>query len=377
MSFIPTLKIYLKNIVGFSTTRKIVVFLVDDYGSVRLDSSNAREKISDAGIKLRSRFDKYDSLETKEDLEILFNTLASVKDINNRSAVLSAVSVPCNIDFEGVLKEIPKGYKLEILPDTFKKLETLQPDAYIGTWELWKEGISSRIFIPEFHGREHLNLKVFDEKLKASDQALLIPLRNRSLIGIPETGYSTINFNASFDFWDFKETQDFSGMISDGLNRFERVFSRRALHFTPPRASDHHCLYSTLEGSGVRFIDSPLIKREHNGFGRYSRVLSYTGQQTEEGLFKIVRNVVFEPGEQGNIDWPGYALMQIEAAFRMRKPAVISSHRVNFSGHIDQDNRKKGIRALHELLGKLATRHPDVEFMSIAELGELINNKGN
>jgi hypothetical protein len=75
------------------------------------------------------------------------------------------------------------------------------------------------------------------------------------------------------------------------------------------------------------------------------------------GLIKIVRNVVFEPGEQGNIGWPDYTLRQIEAAFRMRKPAIISSHRVNFCGHIDKENRNKGIRDLKELLDKLVTRN--------------------
>lgn len=374
MSLFPTLKTYLKNIGGFSTKRKIVVLLVDDYGSVRLDSREARDRIIDAGIKLRSRFDIYDALETKEDLEIIFNTLISVKDKNDRNAVISAVSVPCNIDFEGVLKDPTEGYRPENLQDTYNKLEALQPDAYKGAWELWKEGITRKIFIPEFHGREHLNLKVFEEKLKAADPALLTPLRRRSLIGIPETGYSTINFNASFDFWDFKETEDFPVMISDGLSRFEGVFGKKAIHFTPPRASDHQCLYSIFKEIGIKYVDTPLIKREHQGYGRYTRTLNFTGQQTMAGLIKIVRNVVFEPGEQGNIGWP-YTLKQIEAAFRMRKPAIISSHRVNFCGHIDKENRNKGIRDLKELLDKLVTRNPDIEFMSVAELGQLMEVK--
>ncbi len=39
---------------------------MDDYGSVRLDSRGARDRITDAGIKISSRFDLYDALETKE-----------------------------------------------------------------------------------------------------------------------------------------------------------------------------------------------------------------------------------------------------------------------------------------------------------------------
>jgi hypothetical protein len=91
----------------------------------------------------------------------------------------------------------------------------------------------------------------------------------------------------------------------------------------------------------------------------------------------MVRNVVFEPTDNRNVDWVAYSFKQIEAAFRWHKPAIISSHRVNFCGHIDENNRKIGIKALRELLKRIVTKWPDVEFMSASELGNLITkNKG-
>ena len=66
--------------------------------------------------------------------------------------------------------------------------------------------------------------------------------------------------------------------------------------------------------------------------------------------------------------------MQVEAAFRMHKPANISSHRVNFCGHIDPKNRELGLSALRELLHRIVKRWPDVEFISADELGKLITN---
>jgi len=69
------LKQDLKNLPGWRTRRKLLVFSVDDYGNVRLDSGKAREDLDRAGLKALSRFDAYDTLETREDLEMLFGVL--------------------------------------------------------------------------------------------------------------------------------------------------------------------------------------------------------------------------------------------------------------------------------------------------------------
>jgi len=89
----------------------------------------------------------------------------------------------------------------------------------------------------------------------------------------------------------------------------------------------------------------------------------------------MVRNVVFEPTEDRGIDWVAFTMKQIETAFRWNKPAIISSHRVNFCGHIDPKNREKGLTALKNLLEKIVKKWPDVEFMAADELAETLKNK--
>jgi hypothetical protein len=100
--------------------------------------------------------------------------------------------------------------------------------------------------------------------------------------------------------------------------------------------------------------------------------LNYTGKKNELGQIYIVRNVVFEPMEERGVDWVSYTLDQVEAAFRWSRPAIISSHQVNFCGHIDPENRKKGIEALSILLKQIVQRWPDAEFMAAHELGDLV-----
>jgi hypothetical protein len=375
MSLKSSLLFNAKNLTGWRTKRKIVVISVDDYGNVRLDSKKARESMDRKGVKARSRFDELDTLETRVDLEALYEVLTSVKDKNGKHAVFTPFAMPCNINFEKVAETSYSEYFYELLPETFEKLSEYQPEAYTGAWDLLSEGIEKGLMIPLFHGREHLNLKVFEEKLKNRDREVLISLKNRSYCGISDSGYSTISPYAAFDFWDFKENRRFDDIILDGLDAFEKVYGYRSDHFNPPGGRENPAIHKALKENGVKYIDTPLVKNEHQGNGKYKKVLNYTGKKNKLGQTYLVRNVVFEPTDNRGVDWVNYTMKQIEAAFRWNRPAIISSHRVNFCGHIDEENRREGLRALRELLQKIVQRWPDVEFMAANELGDLVSGE--
>jgi len=375
--FLKTLKrstlLNTKNLIGWRTKRKIVVFSVDDYGNVRVDSKAARERMDRCGLKVHSRFDAYDALETKEDLEMLFETLTSVRDSNGRSAVFTPFAVPCNINFEKMEVDGYQKYHYELLPQTFQKLRERNPAAYEGAWELLQEGISKGVLVPQFHGREHLNLKVLQEKLAVADHEVLTAFKNRSYTSISSSGYDSISSMAAFDFWSFEENKWFKDLIKEGLNAFKKVFGYYATHFNPPGGREHSFIHQALKENGIRYIDTPFIKSEHQGHGVYKSTFNYTGKKNVFDQTYLVRNVVFEPTDNRGVDWVPYTIKQIEAAFRWNRPAIISSHRVNFCGHIDENNRQKGITALRELLHKIIQRWPEVEFMAANELGDLIS----
>lgn len=367
-----TINNYLKNILGWRTKRKIVVFSVDDYGNVRLDSKKARENLDKAGLKVLSRFDAYDTLETKDDLTALFDVLSSVRDINGNKAVFTAFSVPVNIDFEEMERNRYSEYKYELLPKTYEKLSNKDSKAYNGAWELWKEGMEKKILHAEFHGREHFNLKVFNEKLKNKDKEIIESLKNRSLISISDTGYLTVSFSGAFKFWNFEENNNFEDIIISGLNEFEKVFGYRAKHFNAPGGTEHPAIHQYLKIGGIKYLDTPFIKSEHHGKAKFKRVLNYTGKMNKYGQIFQVRNCVFEPTEERGFNWVNYTFKQVEAAFNLRRPAIISTHRVNFSGYIDESNRKKGLKSLKELLYIIIRKYGNVEFMTSNELGREI-----
>lgn len=363
----------IKNIYGWRTNRKIVVISVDDYGNVRLDSKLSREKLDKAGLKVNSRFDALDTLETRLDLEMLYEVLTEVKDKNGRHAVFTPFALPCNIDFERMANEDYRNYRYEILPVTYEKLAANDPVAYESTWSLWKEGINKNIMVPQFHGREHLNLKVFEEKLANCDNEVLTALKNRSYTSISNSGYSSISVSAAFEFWEIDENKRFDEIITEGLEYFETVYGYRASHFNPPGGREHPLIHKTLKANGIKYLDTPWMKYEHQGEDKYRRVMNYTGKRNNLGQVYQVRNVVFEPNYNSGFDWVSFTLKQIETAFFWNRPAIISSHRVNFCGHIEPDNRKNGLFALKELLQAIVKRWPDVEFMAANELGDLIN----
>lgn len=362
-----TLSSNLKNLPGWTTKRKIVVFSVDDYGNIRVASEKARHKLQLAGLEgiNRTRFDRFDGLDTPDDLTVLFETLTSVKDKNGMPAIFTPYANCANIDFEAVIQNNFDHYRYELLPDTLNRLP-----GYEGAWQLWQEGIDNKLFVPQFHGREHLNIKLFDELLQSKDPMLLACIENNSYTGLPLHYYKTIFYNEAYSFNDFSENEVLAKLLGEGLLAFEKVFGYKASNFNAPGACEHEVLEKTMAAYGISYIDSVVLKNEHQGNGFYKNKLRYVGKTNQYNQRYLIRNCVFEPTQAKEAI--ASCLKEIETAFFWKKPVNISSHRVNFTGVIDEKNRAVGIKSLEKLLKVIVMRWPDVEFMAANELGDLM-----
>lgn len=363
---------YLKNIPGWRTNRKLVIFSVDDYGNVRLDSKEALENFKNANIPFNSHFDCLDTLETREDLESLFEVLTSVKDKHGNPAVFTPYSLSCNIDFDSMANNKYTEYVYELLPETYEKLALTDANAYAGTWELWKEGIKKGLMKPQFHGREHFNLHVFNDLLKKKDKDFITVLEQHSHVTVPEHKNYKNGWTAAYSFDQIDETDGFLDNVTEGLKAFKKVYGYESNTFTPPAQQFPLHLEKELSNLGIEFIDRPRSLKRHLGDGKYQMEKHRLGGGSE--MKELVRNVVFEPTTPRISNWIDFSFKQVEAAFKMKKPANISSHRVNFCGHIDPENRKAGLSALKQLLDKIVKRWPDVEFISADQLGDIIKN---
>ena len=370
MSFKATIFNHLKNIPGRQINRKVLVFSVDDYGNVRLDSKKARENMTKSGLQIRSNFDKFDTLESRQDLEALFEVLISVKDKNNSHAVFTPFSVPCNLDFESIVKNNFSKIELEILPTTYGKLENYYPSVYKGAWELWKQGINDNILLPQFHGREHFNYHTIDKRLKESDKELLVAIKNRSLTGLTLRPNET-PFSVAFSYNNFSENTFLESVITDGLNKFEEVFGYKTTSFMPPSATISSCHHKLLSIYGVKSIDTYAYKTHSYSESIEKKEFRWLGKQVEDlDMIFVVRNAVFEPAQESNAIEKCKSM--IDAAFRMNKPAIVSSHRINFVGFIDESIRNNSLLELKKLLKWVVNKYPDVEFMGMDSLQKLI-----
>ena len=82
----------------------------------------------------------------------------------------------------------------------------------------------------------------------------------------------------------------------------------------------------------------------------------------------LTRNCRFEPALYD--DSARTVLRQIRKAFDTDRPAVISSHRINFSGALFPERREKTLRELGSLLERVRKEYPDVVFATSSEIAE-------
>jgi len=345
-----------------------LVISVDDYGNVRIGSQQALQNLEKNGLKKRSIFDQYDALETEEDLLSLFEVLNSVKDKNNRPACFTPFALAGNIDFERIIESGYQSYFFESLKDTFEKLNEFK------TYELIKEGIRNKVFLPQFHGREHVNVSLFGKLLAEKNKSMMLNIDNRSFSMIKDENGKNLPYSTAFPAQDYGSIEKQKEIIAHGIKVFKEVYGYSPSNFMPPSATASLELNDSLYKNGIRFFDSYRFR--NNPTSIFKKEYMYTGKRVRDaGTSYLVRNVVFEPCQNQTSDSVGVALQQINAAFTMGKPAIVSSHRVNFCGRIDEGNRAFGLNSLKRLLLEVKKRWPEVEFISAAELGEIITDK--
>ena len=365
---------FFSNIPGWHTDRKIVVFESDDWGTIRMPSRSTYERLLKAGLDLNGgdglRYSLYDSLESKTDLENLFQLLSEFKDINDSTAVFTANSVVANPDFKKIRENGFQQYFYEPVIDTFNK--------YYGDnsiIKLWREGIDRRIFRPQFHGREHLNVSSWMNSLMAGDEEVMLAFDEFMWSFVPRrSNMRNLQYEAAFQLFELADLENHEKIIIEGLNLFEKNYGYRADYFVPPNGLINNKLNLSCHRHGIKYRSTSKIQYEPVGKGRSKKIIHYLGQKEKNSVYYIIRNCVFEPSLPGK-DWVDSCLNNIDSMFRLKKPAIISTHRVNYIGVHDVLNRDNGLKELRRLLIAIQRNWTNVEFLTTNELGSLINNE--
>lgn len=363
----------IKNFPGKKTRRKIVCIFVDDYGSIRVKNNKAYETLKAAGIPMdKSRYARFDTLASTEDLQMLFEVLTSVKDAHGNYACFTPFANIANPDFDKIRESSFDKYFREPFTETLKRYGA----SHEGSYDLWRQGISEHIFYPEYHGTEHINVKRFMEALQSGHKSTRLAFDNES-VAVPLLPGDTSLKHETTAFYIEKaeENEALKEDIRTGMAMFDQLLGYRPKQFIPGAGIYSPALHHVLREEGVNYINVNRYYPYPLGDGKYVKRFLYNGKRNEEGQRYVVRNCVFEP-YLDDCSRNSYALSgcleSVEAAFRMHAPAIISTHRVNFVGSLESSHRDDSLKQLKVLLTEIVKRWPDVEFMDGTQMCDLV-----
>lgn len=361
-----------KNFRGYRTNRKIIVIESDDWGSIRMPSKDVYEKCLKAGYRVdKNPYERYDSLASEKDLELLFGLLSSFKNKNGNHPVFTANALPANPDFQKIREHGFTEYFYESVTDTLKSY----PE-HAGSMELWKEGAEQGCFHFQSHGREHLNVSEWMQALQSGDRDVLFGFE----LGIPGMipkglNHGTANkYVEALRYLNPDDKKQKLSLVVEGLSLFEELFGYRSESFIPNNYYWSPDFDETISQHGVRFYQGNRKMKEIQFDGSRLYHTYYLGYKNRFGQRYLIRNAAFEPSLFNKSEGSPVenCLKEISAAFLMNKPAIITSHRINYIGFIEESNRDRSLKLLNLLLKEIIRQWPDVEFMHSAELGKLI-----
>lgn len=350
------------NLLSWKTKEKLLVIQSDDWGSLRMDSNQVREKLAmHPMIDAQDPYNLFDTLASKQDLEHLFETLNGIQDNRGRNPVITANCVTSNPDFEKISASGFKTYYSENVHQTFDRFN--QSDAF----EMWKEGIKKNLFHPQFHGHEHVNVPFWMQKLQANHAGVKAAFEAGNFgVSFKELGLRKRNFQAAWDYENSEDQTHIENGIIEGLNDFEKYFGYRSKTAVAPSYVWSDKQEKLLHQHGVNYMQTiPYQQRPAPGSASFDKKFR-VGKRAGSQMGYQLRNVFFEPSLDG--DNHEQVKMRIRRAFAQRVPAVVCSHRLNFIGGLNENNRRKNIESLKTILNWVVQEFPDVQFINSEEL---------
>jgi hypothetical protein len=354
------------NFRGWKSNRKFVVIESDDWGSVRIANRGVIDKALSLNSSVgKNKFLLYDGLEKTEDVEMLLSVLSKHKDFKGNNPVITALTLTSNPNFELMKKVgIEFGYISELISETYKKYDENE------LLSLWKnEGIESNLLYPQFHGKEHIFVDRYIKRIKNANDIEHFAFQNDSIFGIENTT-RTLNFLAAFEYQSDIEKKIIEQQTQEGLEQFRKIFEFSSKSFCPSQSIYGEHIFPTLKKQGIKTIQAgqQLVPNK----GSLVMVNNLWGERTKEGLLFTRRNCTFENYKNKDFDHVNSCLKEIEIAFRWGKPAVINSHRINFTSRLRTDLRDRTLDDLDRLVKNILKKWPNVEFVNSAQLADIM-----
>lgn len=349
-----------------------MVFESDDWGMIRMSSAETYNRFLKKGYPVdQCVYNKFDALESNEDVEALSNVLVSVKDKKGNHPCFTINNIVANPDFKKIKESGFKRYYCESFTETHKRYEGSDR-----VKDLFEEGKKKGIFNIQFHGREHVNVNRWIEELRNGNPFLLDAFEEKMFsVAFGDNLSGRASFLDSFGYGYTHEIENYNSIIKNGISIFKEIWGISPVSFIAPCYIWNDEIQTSLYENGIRYIQGTHVQKspQHNFEEPINYSFRYTGRKKYFDTYSLVRNCFFEPSAHPNENNVDNCLNQIRNAFFWNKPAIICSHRVNYSGRISNENRENNLIELNILLKKIIKKYPNVEFLSTKELGDLIS----
>ena len=335
----------------------VLIFESDDWG---LDRRASSERLKAFG-KPGQRADE--ELETVEDLRRLFDVLDGYRDVSGRPAVFTANVVVANPDHDAIKR------------DRYEVYHEIPINRREDLCAAWREGVARGVVYAELHGRSHLSVAAWMADLRddvAGARALSSEHRHG---GLSLLEGESQRYHTEYMSWRTGVEPDKRALVAelkDSLDILEELFGRRPTSTIAP----HYVFASRIEEAwreaGLRYVQGGQYQVLRGQASEYGHVtVSHTlGERSPGGLVYLQRSVRFEPRPERPHQGIATCLARIRSCFDRGVPAVVDTHRVNYTGRYRDD----GLHSLGGLLDALRPLRP--LFLTTGELGEAIEHEG-
>jgi hypothetical protein len=364
-----TLKKHLINCRGPRLKQKFLVFESDDWGAIRIPNLKVREILWENNLtKKTDPFSRFDALESAEDYQALFDVLSKFKDQKGSHPIITANFILNNPDFNAIKTFGFEEYKSESFLKTYSMYEGNEK-----AWETFQLGISQNLMKPQFHGTEHLNVVRWMRFLKDNNKGYkrAFDLNCYAIDDLTAQNRRS-NLMAAYDYNSNEEFNYIQKSIVEGLQQFKDIFGFASQTTIAPCYVWNDKIEQIFYDENINGFQGSFLQNIPNSNKSFQKKYRYTGQKNNLNQTYLVRNGLFEPSINDKVNWVDKCLESIEIAFKWGKPAVIGSHRINFAGRLDVEQRNSNLKNFESLIKKVLQKWPDVYFVSSEQLFKLL-----
>lgn len=340
---------------GWRSKRPVLVIESDDWGAEHIPGPEVLAKMKKIGLLGSDSHSMFDSLETTGDVDKLCGVLSSYKDGDGNPAVMTANFIMANPDYSAIKDSGYSSFKSKPIDSGWNH----EPEAET-LLQKYREGIKSGVIVPQLHGMLHFCADIWMESLRQGDQQTLKAF-DLQMIGEKEDA-SEIGIQSMSPIYH-SSAEAIKQLIDDGTEAFNRIFGNDSITTVAPCYG-----WRSDETEGLLLSRNVLAMqgREYQHQPDGSMKSHYLGEYGVGGILYLVRNCILEPiGANTKVE---QCVGQILWAFQHDLPAIVCSHRINYTSRVASSVRDKGLAVLDGVLKQVTEKYSDVEFMSSDKL---------